>query len=87
MTIALDRRVARLDKAPVSVDLVKAVRRNVLAIPAPALTATAGGGYAIAVLQGGRRTELPVTPGMFANGYVEIEGAGVREGLTALESQ
>ena len=31
------------------------------------------------------RVELPVTPGMFANGYVQIEGARVQEGLTVLE--
>jgi peptidoglycan hydrolase-like protein with peptidoglycan-binding domain len=85
VTLALDRAVARLDKAPVSVQLVKAISRDVLAVPATALVATAGGGYAIQALEGGRRVELPVTPGMFANGYVQIEGAGVHEGLTVLE--
>jgi peptidoglycan hydrolase-like protein with peptidoglycan-binding domain len=87
VTIALDHRVARLDKAPVSVELVKAVRRNVLAVAATALTATGGGGYAVQAVQDGRRVEIPVTPGMFANGYVEIEGTGVHEGLTVLVSR
>jgi hypothetical protein len=87
VTLALDRPVARLDKAPVSVQLVKSVRRNVLAVPASALVATAGGGYAIEALAGARRIELAVTPGMFANGYVQIEGAGVHAGLTVLEPQ
>jgi hypothetical protein len=59
----------------------------VLTVPATALTAIAGGGYAIQVLQGGRRVELAVTPGMFANGYVQVEGPGVHEGLTVTESQ
>jgi hypothetical protein len=71
----------------VSVELVKSVRRSVLAVPATALVATAGGGYAIEVLEGARRVELAVTPGMFANGYVEIEGPGVRAGLVVTEPQ
>ncbi|MHB8235036.1 MAG: peptidoglycan-binding protein [Solirubrobacteraceae bacterium] len=88
VTVALDRRVARLDKAPVSVELVKSKRRNVLTVSATALIATAGGGYAIEVLAGGaRRTQLAVTPGMFADGYVEIEGPGVHSGLQAMEPQ
>jgi len=56
-------------------------------VPATALIATAGGGYAVEALQGGRRVVLGVTPGMFAGGYVQVEGAGVREGVTVIESQ
>jgi peptidoglycan hydrolase-like protein with peptidoglycan-binding domain len=87
VTLALAHPVARLDKAPVSVELVKNIRRDVLAVPATALVAAAGGGYAIEVLEGPRRSELAVTPGMFANGYVQIEGPGVHAGLTVLEPQ
>jgi Putative peptidoglycan binding domain len=87
VTLTLDHPVARLDQAPVSVDLVKSIRRDVLTVPATALVATAGGGYAIEALEGNRRVKLPVTPGMFANGYVEVEGAGIHEGLTVLEPQ
>jgi peptidoglycan hydrolase-like protein with peptidoglycan-binding domain len=87
VTLALEHRVARLDKAPVSVELVKSVRHNVLAAPATALVATAGGGYAIEALEGARRAELAVTPGMFANGYVQIEGPGIHSGLTVIEPQ
>jgi multidrug efflux pump subunit AcrA (membrane-fusion protein) len=86
VTLALDHPVARLDEAPVSVELVKSVRHDVLTVPATALTATGGGGYAIQVLEGGRRVELPVTPGMFANGYVQVEGTGLHEGQTVVES-
>jgi hypothetical protein len=85
VTLALDHPVARLDKAPVSVQLVKNIRHHVLAVPATALVATAGGGYAIEALEGARRRELAVSPGMFANGYVEIEGPGVHPGLTVIE--
>jgi peptidoglycan hydrolase-like protein with peptidoglycan-binding domain len=87
VTLALARRVAHLDEAPVSVELVKRVRRNVLTVPATALTATAGGGYAIEALEGNRRVALSVTPGMFADGYVQVEGADVHEGLTVIESE
>jgi peptidoglycan hydrolase-like protein with peptidoglycan-binding domain len=87
VTIALDHHVAHLDEAPVSVELVKSIRRNVLTIPATALIATAGGGYAVEALEQDRRVAVPVTPGMFAGGYVQVEGAGVREGMTVIESQ
>jgi len=92
VTIALDHDVVHLDEAPVSVELVKSVRRNVLTVPATALIATAGGGYAVEVLasspgEQGRRLTVPVTPGMFAGGYVQVEGADVREGMTVVESQ
>ncbi|HYB22470.1 MAG TPA: hypothetical protein VED41_01645, partial [Solirubrobacteraceae bacterium] len=93
VTLALTRRVAHLDEAPVSVELVKSVRENVLAVPATALFATAGGRYAIEVLasspkgEGGRRVEVPVTPGMFADGYVQVEGAGLHDGQTVIESE
>jgi peptidoglycan hydrolase-like protein with peptidoglycan-binding domain len=85
VTLALDHRVARLDKAPVSVQLVKSIRHNVLAVPATALIATAGGGYAVRAVEGARSRELAVTPGMFANGYVEIEGTSIRAGLPVTE--
>lgn len=85
VTLTLDRRVPHLDAAPVTVELVQERRRNVLTIPATALIATAGGGYAVEALEGDRRVEVPVTPGMFADGYVQIEGDGVHEGLTVTE--
>jgi Putative peptidoglycan binding domain len=87
VTLALTRHVPHLDEAPVSVELVKSVRRNVLAVPATALIAIAGGRYAIQVLEGGRRVELEVTPGMFANGYVQVEGPGLHEDQTVLQSE
>jgi hypothetical protein len=87
VTLALARRVPRLDQAPVSVELVKNVRRNVLAVPATALTATGGGRYAVELLAGNRRAQLAVTPGMFANGYVQVEGSDLHERQTVIESE
>jgi peptidoglycan hydrolase-like protein with peptidoglycan-binding domain len=87
VTLTLEHRVARLDKAPVSVQLVKSIRRDVLAVPATALVATAGGGYAVEALEGARHVALAVTPGMFANGYVAVEGPAIHAGLMVLEPQ
>src|SRR5271163_4943645 len=87
VTVTLEHPVAHLDEAPVSVELVKSVRHNVLTVPATALIATAGGGYALEALEGDRRVTVPVTSGIFAGGYLEVEGAGVHEGMTVIESQ
>ena len=85
VTLALDHPVARLDKAPVTVELVKSIRRGVLAVSAAALVATAGGGYAVEALSGTHRIEIAVTPGIFVDGYVQIEGPGIRAGLKVTE--
>lgn len=85
VTVALERPVRRLDEAPVTVELLEASAKGVLTAPATALIATAGGRYAIETLKDGRRRRLEVIPGMFADGYVQIEGPGVRAGLTVTE--
>jgi hypothetical protein len=72
------RGLGRLDEAPVGVGLAQQSRRNVLAVPVAALVARRGGGYGVE-LAGSRRI-VPVRPGMFADGYVEVSGAGIREG-------
>jgi Putative peptidoglycan binding domain len=72
------RRVGRLDEAPVSVGLAQESRKNALSVPVEALVARRGGGYGVE-LAAGRRV-VPVETGLFAGGYVEIEGSGIREG-------
>lgn len=85
VTIALEHPVQHLDQAPVSVELIKESVHNVLAVPATALIAIAAGRYAIETIENGRRAQLEVTPGMFADGYVQVEGPGVHAGLTVTE--
>jgi peptidoglycan hydrolase-like protein with peptidoglycan-binding domain len=72
------RGAGRLDEAPVSVGLAQETRRDVLAVPVDALVARRGGGYGVE-LAGSRRI-VPVRAGLFADGYVEVSGGGVREG-------
>jgi peptidoglycan hydrolase-like protein with peptidoglycan-binding domain len=71
VTVAL-RHGPDLDQAPVDVGLVAERRRGVLAVPVKALLARQGGGYAVELP--GRRL-VRVTPGLFADDYVEVSGA------------
>ena len=72
------RRLGRYDEAPVSVGLAQDSRKNVLSVPVNALVALRGGGYGVE-LAGSRRI-VPVDAGMFADGFVEISGSGIRTG-------
>ena len=75
-----------LDQAAVSVSFVQQTAKNVLSVPVTALLATAGGGYAIQEAQAPHRL-VPVTPGLFAAGYVQISGVEVSQGLQVTDSQ
>jgi peptidoglycan hydrolase-like protein with peptidoglycan-binding domain len=75
-------RLGRLDEAPVGVGLAQQSRRNVLAVPVEALVARRGGGYGVE-LAGSRRI-VPVRTGLFADGYVQVSGAGIREGTSVV---
>jgi Putative peptidoglycan binding domain len=79
-------RLAGLDQAAVSVNFEQQVQRNVLSVPVSALLATAGGGYAIQEVPAPHRL-IPVTPGLFAAGFVQISGAQIVPGLQVTDSQ
>jgi hypothetical protein len=79
ITVALrDRRGARLDGAPVTVSLETGRTKDALAVPVTALVATAPGVYGVELAGGGR--VVPVRLGAFADGWVEVSGAGLAEG-------
>jgi len=69
-----------LDQAPVDVEISRQTREGVLAVPVTALVALAGGGYAVEVPDGSATRLVAVEPGLYADGYVEIEGDGIEEG-------
>jgi hypothetical protein len=88
VTISLDRRANTrgLDQAAVSVNFAQQVANNVLSVPVTALLATQGGGYAVQLAAPPHRL-IPVTPGLFAAGYVQISGPQVQDGMQVTDSQ
>jgi hypothetical protein len=74
--VTLDSKVrgGGLDQAPVSVAFATQRQNNALSIPVTALVATASGGYAVEQVQGTRRSLVPVTPGIYAGGFVAVSG-------------
>lgn len=70
----------KLDSAPVDVTLVAEKRENVLVVPVGALVALAEGGYGVQVIEGSSSKYVAVQTGMFADGKVEIRGAGINAG-------
>jgi peptidoglycan hydrolase-like protein with peptidoglycan-binding domain len=82
VTVALDdpAAAATYTSAPITVAITTAEARGVLAVPVAALHARPDGSYAVTVVDGSTRREVPVTTGLFADTLVEVSGPGVREG-------
>ncbi|TQS43487.1 HlyD family efflux transporter periplasmic adaptor subunit [Cryptosporangium phraense] len=80
ITLALDDPAAagRLDAGDVDVEFAGEKRPGVLVVPVTALLALREGGYALQREDG---SLIAVTTGLFSDGMVEVEGAGVAEGL------
>jgi hypothetical protein len=78
--------VSGLDQAAVSVNFQQQSEKHVLSVPVTALLATAGGGYAVQEALAPHRL-IPITPGLFAAGYVQISGAQIYPGLQVTDSQ
>jgi peptidoglycan hydrolase-like protein with peptidoglycan-binding domain len=68
--------------ASVDVTFVAQERKDVLTVPVAALLALSEGGYGVEVVEGNRSRYVPVRTGLFADGRVEISGAGIAEGVT-----
>jgi Putative peptidoglycan binding domain len=79
--IADQTKLGTLDAAPVDVTLVSKTKENVLTVPIGALLALAEGGYGVQVVDGQRTYYVAVETGLFANGRVEVSGAGLAEGM------
>jgi hypothetical protein len=74
--------------ASVDVELTGRQAKDVLAVPVTALLALAGGGYALEVPQDDGTTRLiPVEPGLYADGYVEVSGEGISEGTEVVVAE
>ncbi len=72
---------AGLDEAPVNVEVVTDSAEDVLAVPVTSLLALREGGYAVEVDRGnGAISLVPVEPGMYADGLVEVSAPGLSAG-------
>jgi peptidoglycan hydrolase-like protein with peptidoglycan-binding domain len=74
------RAPTRFDEAPVQVGIASERVENALSVPVTALLALAGGGYAVEVAGSRERRLVAVDVGLFADGYVQVSGSGVRAG-------
>lgn len=74
-------RIPALDGAAVNVLFTEQVRRHVLSVPLTALIAIGGERFAVFVRGAGGRRLFVVTPGLPADGFVEVKGKGLRSGM------
>ncbi len=86
ITLSGNQSLNGLDQAAVSVNFAQQVENHVLSVPVTALLATAGGGYAVQQAAAPHKL-IPVTPGLFAAGFVQISGANIYPGLQVTDSQ
>lgn len=82
LTIRLDNTPpgAKLDQAPVNVNITSQRVNNVLAVPVNALLALQGGGFGVDVVTGKRSRLVGVTTGLYSNTLVQITGSGLTAG-------
>ncbi|MFI7061882.1 peptidoglycan-binding protein [Kribbella sp. NPDC050124] len=80
--VAVDNQkaVAAWALASVDVTFTASERKNVLTVPVAALVALREGGFGVEVTDGTASKYVPVKTGLFANGQVEISGAGIKAG-------
>jgi peptidoglycan hydrolase-like protein with peptidoglycan-binding domain len=76
---------AALDGAPVTIVVTRSSRPSALAVPVNALLALLEGGYAVEVMDADGSTRLVgVETGIFDDGWVEVTGVGLDEGLAVV---
>lgn len=74
--------VGRLRSGTVTVRYTGEERRGVLTVPGAALLALAEGGYGLEIVTGRTSRVVAVQAGLFADGQVEVSGAGLAEGMS-----
>mgnify|MGYP001407500645 CR=1 FL=1 len=67
--------------APVIVSVTKTFAKNVIAAPVSALLALLDGGYALEIKKQDTTILIPVETGIYSDGWVEIDGPGLTDGL------
>jgi len=71
--------------ASVDIDVVTSLTKNALTVPVTALLATLEGDYAVQVVNDdGSTTLVKVATGQFNNGYVQITGEGLADGMKVI---
>ncbi|MFC7309535.1 peptidoglycan-binding protein [Streptomyces monticola] len=73
--------LAGLMGGSVNVKIYSEAVKGVFSVPVTALVARPEGGYAVEVVEGGTTRLVPVVTKRFADGRVQIEGEGLREGM------
>jgi peptidoglycan hydrolase-like protein with peptidoglycan-binding domain len=71
------------DQAPVDVGFARERAKGALTVPVTALLAQPGGGYAVEVVENGRRRLVPIDVGLTADGLVAVQG-DLREGQSVV---
>jgi multidrug efflux pump subunit AcrA (membrane-fusion protein) len=66
------------------VKIVTAVHTNCLAAPAESVVTAEGGKSFVVLVKGDEAAQVPVTVGLREDGWVEIEGADLKEGATVV---
>ena len=68
----------------VQLKIVTAVHTNCLAAPAESVVTDESGKSVIALVHGDEATQTPVQTGLRENGWVEVAGAGLKEGASVV---
>ncbi|MDH3730707.1 MAG: peptidoglycan-binding protein [Acidimicrobiia bacterium] len=82
ITITLDdpSAAAGLDEAPVDVEVITDSRPGAITVPVTSLIALAEGGYAVEVKTATGTEYIPVEPGLYSSGLVEITDGALQPG-------
>jgi hypothetical protein len=73
-----------LDQAAVDVGFPGASVEDVLTVPVEALLGLAEGGYGVEIWDGETSEVIAVDTGLFADGFVEVTGEGLEEGVSVV---